>query len=286
MTIREYVSVGSVAHVDQPERIKKALSVDRDQVVDPLADGWESYASGMVGSSLSTSEWKLAAVVNRLLPPPTFELLDPTEESSEDLAICSGEDVTSSSIPSSGSTMVGSLDSLKEETKRAVRIGTTAYPTMVEGEEVTIHFPNHSAEARVLSGGQVSLEKRDSLFRRRDNLTPLSRLALILQWQRITLARSFMNLSPDLLVWDEPMVPLDPIAEARLYDEMLSRKGKVSLKLSTIIFTTHRLNICTKVDRVFVLEAGRLIEQGSHAELMQIDSTRGRYRQLWEAQSI
>ncbi|KDE05336.1 hypothetical protein MVLG_04251 [Microbotryum lychnidis-dioicae p1A1 Lamole] len=252
MTIREYVSLGSVAHAHQPEQIKRALQASTaDQTADSLTDGWESYASGMMGSSLSTSDWKLAAVVQRPLPPPTFELLDPVERNATDLSLDGAEEVTSFTMLSSGTTMVDSLGSLKEDTKKTVRVGTTAYPIMVEGVEATVHFPNHSPETCVLSGGQ---------------------------WQRITLARSLMNPCPDLLVWDEPTAALDPHAEARLYDEMLSKKGK-----STIIFTTHRLNICTKVDRVLVFEGGRLVEQGSHAELLKIDPMKGRYRRLWEA---
>ncbi|SCZ87832.1 BZ3500_MvSof-1268-A1-R1_Chr2-3g05300 [Microbotryum saponariae] len=277
MTIREYVSLGSVAHAHQPEQIKRALQASTaDQTVDSLTDGWESYASGMMGSSLSTSDWKLAAIVQRPLPPPTFELLDPAEEKATELSLDGAEEVTSCAMLSSGTTMVDSLGSFKEDTKKTVRVGTTAYPIMVEGEEATVHFPNHSPEACVLSGGQVSSEERTSLFNERgSDYTILTR---VLQWQRITLARSLMNPCPDLLVWDEPTAALDPHAEARLYDEMLSKKGK-----STIIFTTHRLNICTKVDRVLVFEGGRLVEQGSHAELMKLDPMKGRSRRLWDA---
>lgn len=82
----------------------------------------------------------------------------------------------------------------------------------------------------------------------------------------------------DLLVWDEPASSLDPQAEAALFDQIVALRGQ-----STVLFTTHRFSACSRADKILMFSGGRLIEQGSHRKLMEVDG--GAYRELWEVQA-
>ena len=95
------------------------------------------------------------------------------------------------------------------------------------------------------------------------------------QWQRIALSRAFMGDKPVLLL-DEPTSQLDPMAESRLYTEFHAlAEGK------TAIFITHRLASTMITDRILVLSGGKVTEEGTHEELMQIG---GIYRAMFDAQ--
>lgn len=95
------------------------------------------------------------------------------------------------------------------------------------------------------------------------------------EWQRIALARSFMFDSP-IRILDEPTAALDPLQESELYrwfDEMSSE--------DTILFISHRLGSTKLADHIFVIDQGRLIEEGNHFQLMQQG---GVYAEMFEAQ--
>lgn len=98
------------------------------------------------------------------------------------------------------------------------------------------------------------------------------------QWQRIAIARAMIRVPDvDLVIMDEPTSALDPIAEVSLTKTMLEMAtGKTSLIVS------HRLGICTLVDRVIVLHDGQIVETGSHAELMRAN---GRYAEMFRTQA-
>jgi ATP-binding cassette subfamily B protein len=95
------------------------------------------------------------------------------------------------------------------------------------------------------------------------------------QWQRIALARAFMGDKPILLL-DEPTSQLDPIAEAELYSEFAEM-----VENRTAIFITHRLGSTMITDNIFVIHDGKIIESGTHNELIQ---TGGIYAQMFNAQ--
>jgi len=82
------------------------------------------------------------------------------------------------------------------------------------------------------------------------------------QAQRLALARAFLLDAP-ILVLDEPTSSLDPETEALLEDSIQKWKHK-----KTIITIAHRLNTVFQADQIVVLEAGRIVEQGTHAELL------------------
>jgi ATP-binding cassette subfamily B protein len=96
------------------------------------------------------------------------------------------------------------------------------------------------------------------------------------QWQRITAARGFFR-DADLLIMDEPSSALDPRAEDGLFQAIRDRQGR-----RTTVLITHRLANVRHADRIYVMEHGRLVEDGSHDELM---AARGLYHSLFTLQS-
>lgn len=96
------------------------------------------------------------------------------------------------------------------------------------------------------------------------------------QNQRLMLARALYK-GGNLLILDEPTSALDPLAEAELY-----RDYHRFTTNKTAIFISHRLSSTQFCDRVLFLQEGRLVQDGSHAELM---AEGGPYRELFEVQA-
>jgi ATP-binding cassette, subfamily B, bacterial len=96
------------------------------------------------------------------------------------------------------------------------------------------------------------------------------------QWQRVAVARAFFREAP-LLVLDEPAAALDALAEQRLYERLVELCSDRSVLLISHRFSTVRL-----ADRIGVMHGGRIIEQGTHEELMERG---GRYAELFELQA-
>lgn len=94
--------------------------------------------------------------------------------------------------------------------------------------------------------------------------------------QRLVLASVLYQSAPIVLL-DEPTAALDPLAEKRLY-EIYGRE----LKHRTSIFISHRLGSTAFCDKIFFLENGQLVEQGTHAELLQ---QAGAYAKLYQTQA-
>ncbi len=95
------------------------------------------------------------------------------------------------------------------------------------------------------------------------------------QRQRIAIARAFLKNAP-ILILDEATSALDSITENLIQESLeLLTRGKTS------IIIAHRLSTLQKVDRILVFDSGRIIEDGSHLELLALN---GLYKKLWEAQ--
>lgn len=94
--------------------------------------------------------------------------------------------------------------------------------------------------------------------------------------QRLMLARAFYKNAP-VIILDEPTAALDPIRESQIYEEYNKlARGKTS------VFISHRLASTQFADRILLLENGRIIEEGTHAELLRRG---GKYAEMFEVQS-
>ncbi len=96
------------------------------------------------------------------------------------------------------------------------------------------------------------------------------------QWQRVALARAFFRNAP-LVILDEPTAALDPRAEHELFGRV-----RAMARGRTVLLVSHRFSSVRSADRIFVLDDGRLVEAGSHAELM---AAGGQYAELFALQA-
>ena len=96
------------------------------------------------------------------------------------------------------------------------------------------------------------------------------------QWQKLAIARAFYADS-DIMILDEPTASLDPIAEQEIFNQFDRLRDN-----KTTVFVSHRLSSATIADQIIVIEDGRLIEKGSHQELM---ARQGKYHNLFTTQS-
>ena len=94
--------------------------------------------------------------------------------------------------------------------------------------------------------------------------------------QKIAIARAFYKNCPYVIL-DEPSANLDPISEYELNHAMMT-----GAKDKTVIFISHRLSTTRNADRIFMMEKGKIIESGSHEELMALG---GKYAEMFNLQA-
>jgi ATP-binding cassette subfamily B protein len=99
------------------------------------------------------------------------------------------------------------------------------------------------------------------------------------QWQRIALARALcaVRLGAGVVLLDEPTAQLDVRGEAEIFDRILK-----ATRHSTTILISHRFSTVRHADRICVLEHGKVVELGTHEELMAVG---GRYRTMFDLQA-
>ena len=94
------------------------------------------------------------------------------------------------------------------------------------------------------------------------------------QWQRLALARNFYRNSP-IIILDEPTSAIDALAESRIFERLLKKQDK------TIITISHRVTTIEKADVIFMFENGKIVEQGTHEELV---AQNGQYVRMFKSQ--
>lgn len=131
-----------------------------------------------------------------------------------------------------------------------------------------------SEKSEILAKVEKLPEGYETLLGKKFNGTELSGG----EWQKIAIARAFVReKEAQIMILDEPTAALDPRSEYEIYSSFAELvKGK------TAILVTHRLASVRLADRILVLKAGKLVEIGTHEELLQQN---GEYATLWNMQA-
>jgi ATP-binding cassette, subfamily B, bacterial len=95
------------------------------------------------------------------------------------------------------------------------------------------------------------------------------------QWQRLALARNFYRQAP-IIILDEPTSAIDALAEARIFRRLFAKDND-----KTVITISHRLSTVEKADNIIVLKEGRIVETGTHDELV---VKKGEYYRIFQGQ--
>ena len=136
--------------------------------------------------------------------------------------------------------------------------------------------PDEIVREALAAAGASGLATLDTVLARGyDNSTDLSGG----QWQRVALARALaaVKMGAGVVLLDEPTAQLDVRGEAEIFERLLA-----ATRHCTTILISHRFSTVRLADRICVLEKGRVVELGSHDELM---AHNGRYRTMFELQA-
>jgi ATP-binding cassette subfamily B protein len=97
------------------------------------------------------------------------------------------------------------------------------------------------------------------------------------QWQKIALSRAFMRTGADILVLDEPTAAMDAAAEAKIFEHFRKlTQNRIAILIS------HRFSTVRMASQIIVIENGRIIERGTHEQLMEL---KGHYANLFSLQA-
>ena len=185
--------------------------------------------------------------------------------------------------PTSGRVTLGGLDlrELAQEDLRAL-VGVVSQDTHVFTDTLrgNLLLADPEATGADLNRALARAQLTDLVERLPDGLdTHLGEQGLRLsggERQRLSIARAFLKDAP-ILVLDEPTANLDPETEIGVLDAAYD----LTRDRATLVIT-HRLVRMEEVDEILVLDRGRVVERGTHAELV---NARGLYRGLYEAQN-
>ena len=97
------------------------------------------------------------------------------------------------------------------------------------------------------------------------------------QWQKIALARAFMRSNADILILDEPTAAMDAEAEMNIFNHF-----RALTQDRMVVLISHRFSTVRMADKILVMANGRIIEQGSHEQLL---AAAGRYAHLFSLQA-
>jgi ATP-binding cassette subfamily B protein len=102
------------------------------------------------------------------------------------------------------------------------------------------------------------------------------------QWQKLALARGYMRTEPLLLVLDEPTAALDAETEHALFERFAAGAREANADGRVTVLVSHRFSTVRMADLIVVLDGARVVEVGSHAELM---ARHGTYAELYSLQA-
>jgi ATP-binding cassette subfamily B protein len=151
-------------------------------------------------------------------------------------------------------------------------------------ENVLYHKPRDEAERQLVIGALEKAQFGDDLKNLPNGIdTAVSREyddnGLVLSGggtQKLAIARIFAK-NPDIVILDEPSSALDPIAEYNMYENMMKLSEN-----KAVIFISHRLSSARLADKIYMLENGSVIEEGTHRELMQLGE---KYAEMFNLQA-
>ncbi|MEV7503126.1 ABC transporter ATP-binding protein [Streptomyces sp. NPDC093018] len=154
-----------------------------------------------------------------------------------------------------------------------IRLGRPAHAVTPEGLAPSVDYAGAGPVIAKLPAGLRSLLAR--MFRGAIELSGG-------EWQKMGLARTHWRSSTSqadgVLIVDEPTSALDPEAEIEAFD----RIRDLAAPNRAVVLVTHRMSGVRHADRIYVLNAGRLVEQGTHDELI---AAQGRYAAMFDAQA-
>ena len=96
------------------------------------------------------------------------------------------------------------------------------------------------------------------------------------QWQRLGIARAFFR-SPNVLILDEPTASVDAVSEYEIFKNIIKKQEN-----KTTVIISHRFSTVRKAERIIVLDHGKIVESGTHDELI---AKNGIYKEMFELQA-
>ncbi len=102
------------------------------------------------------------------------------------------------------------------------------------------------------------------------------------EWQKLALGRAFMRLDPLLVILDEPTAAIDAQTEHVLFERIAAEARRDERRGTVTILVSHRFSTVRMADHIVVLDKGRILEQGSHDDLMRNEQL---YAELYRLQS-
>lgn len=147
-------------------------------------------------------------------------------------------------------------------------------------ENIAMHNPHASMEEIIKAAMETGVHSFVEKLPERYNTVLAERGSSLSggEKQRIALARALLS-NPDLLIFDEATSNLDTISERQIHNMITKTKNKNT----TVILIAHRLTTVVNCDTIFVMEAGKIIESGTHDNLL---ANNGLYHKLWNGTCV
>lgn len=148
---------------------------------------------------------------------------------------------------------------------------TISDPGRAQDDDEIMNLATGTGADEMIKGQKNTLDEMVGIFSDRGNNLSGG------QWQKIAITRALYRKKACVYILDEPTAALDPLGEANIYRNFGQLTGD-----KTTILISHRLGITKVVDRILVFDKGKIVEDGSHAELM---VKNGLYADMYRAQA-